>query len=82
MILCKDLPIEIQQLILIRGKEQGVTNEDMNISLGAYPSDNNFYWDKTSEGYEFWNYINSNGVNEKIKNHPSYPKQLEQFPIY
>ena len=73
MILIKDFPLEIQQLVHQRQMEQGndgTFDGDMSISR----SDGNFDWNKTPEE-DFWTNLHSDGI-EGILNHPSYPKFL------
>lgn len=52
----KDLPQPIKELALKRQVEQG-NEPNENIDLNQWKNQGNFSWDKTEEGWEFWNDI-------------------------
>lgn len=71
--LIKDLPIEIQEIVFQRQEEQG-NKPDANLDLEFCKYEDNFNWDQTIEGHDFWEKINEGNYSEFYK---KYPKKEE-----
>jgi hypothetical protein len=72
--LIEDLPIEIQEVVFKRQKEQGNT-KTKNISLDDDKSQGNFNWYESIEGLDFWKDINHGDFTEFYK---KYPKEEDE----
>lgn len=66
----KDLAPELQELCHIRQKEQGNTGTFTG-RLDDGPNSENFLWEATPEGMDFWSNINEG---KNMTDHPKYPK--------
>jgi hypothetical protein len=70
----KDLPIELRKLVKKRQMEQG-NNGTFEGFLYNDEVQGNFNWDVTPEGNDFWETLNSCGVNNCKRDYPDlYPK--------
>jgi hypothetical protein len=70
MIQFKDLPVEIQQRMLDEQERQGNTRNAKEFEEGIMRG---FSWDRSVEGFDFWNRIIENG--DLAEFYKKYPKQ-------
>lgn len=73
--LIKDLPIELQKLVHQRQIEQG--NDGLfDGDLSKDDEGDNFEWNRTLEGYSFWENVYDG---KDMRSHPAYPKPNYYF---
>lgn len=76
----KNLPIEIQEIVFQKQKEQNNTpNNELNLSCDK--SQGNFNWDETIEGYDFWSDIYNGYFNNFYKEYPKDADKSVKTPI-
>lgn len=77
--LIKELPLEVQAIVLQRQAEYGCT-PSLKVSLSTKIG--NFDWEKSIEGQSFWDGVNRGHFTEFYKRYPKEPASINEYPIY
>ncbi len=79
----KDLPIKLQELCFKRQREQG-NYIRFSGSLINEASNNNFTWNKTLEGNEFWSSIYQGNIPKEYIELPNenFNQEINNFKFY